>query len=285
MQREIAPHHKRKKFALSAHHSKLKFMRLSLALILCLLLAGCPAPKSPPPSQATPEPTPADAISSPEQPASEPAATHTPEPIPESTPLALTDFVGTWTTTDDQGQIFDITIFANGQVVTNWTKSKDGAYGERGLWRREGGRLIAFYHDGTSDIMEATADGIRYKGHAAGAPLDGPTVATAEAHRRPPEEAKFLGVWRLNREPDGTYQYLSLQSNGRAFSSVNGGTEGKWTVIDGAAECTWPDGWVDRLELTNDGWQKRSSIGSGADTPADISPALRVGETRFEITP
>ena len=260
-------------------------MRLSLALLLGLLLAGCPAPKPQPPPPATPASTPLDVASSPNQTTAEPTATPTPEPAPESTPTPVTDFVGTWTTSDNQGQIFDITVFANGQVVTNWTKSKDGAYGERGLWRREGGRLIAFYHDGSSDVMEATADGVRYKGHAVGAPLDGPTVATAEAHRRPPEEAKFLGVWRLNREPDGTYQYLSLQSNGRAFSSVNGGTEGKWTVTNGAAECTWPDGWVDRLELTNDGWQKRSSIGSGADTPADISSALRVGETRFEITP
>jgi len=254
-------------------------MRLSLALFLCFLLAGCPAPKPSPPSPETPAPS----TPVPTSPEASPAPSSTPEPAP--TPPPVTNFVGTWTTSDEQGQVFDLVIFPNGQVVTNWTKGKDGAYGERGLWRQEGSRLIAFYHDGSSDIMEATPEGVRYAGHAAGAPLDRAPSSTATAQQRPEAEARFLGVWRLNKEPDGTYQYLSLQSNGRAFSSVNGGTEGKWSVVGGAAECTWPDGWVDRLELTNDGWQKRSSIGSGTDTPADLSPALRVGETRFEITP
>ena len=259
-------------------------MRPLLALLLSLSLAGCPAPK----------PTPAQAEKAPEP---SPAATVAPEPSPIPTPEALAptqtapvvgDFVGTWTTMDDQGQVFDIVIFPNGQVVTNWTKSKAGAYGERGLWRRENARLVAFYHDGTSDIMEAGPDGTIYTGHASGAPLEAAPSSTSTARRLTAEEAKFVGVWRLNREPDGTYQYLSLQSNGRAFSTVNGGTEGKWVAANGAAECTWPDGWVDRLELSPDGWQKRSSIGSApndTDAPADISAAVRVGESRFEISP
>ncbi len=260
-------------------------MRLFLALLLCLWLAGCPSPK---PSSAPAEKAPdvsADAVV---LPSPSPVAEISPSPTPTPTSLTTSDFLGTWTTVDDQGQVFDIVIFPNGQVVTNWTKGKDGAYGERGLWRREGSRLIAFYHDGTSDIMEIRPDGTRYTGHTSGAPLDTPPNSTSTARRLSETEAKFLGVWRLNKEPDGTYQYLALQSNGRAFSTVNGGTEGRWVVVDGAAECTWPDGWVDRLELTADGWQKRSSIGSAtnsADAPADISAAIRVGETRFEIVP
>lgn len=265
-------------------------MRLLLALLLCLWLAGCPSPKpASAPSEKAPD------VSSEAAPSPTPAAEVTetspaPSPTPAATPAARVgnDYIGTWTTVDDQGQVFDIVIFPNGQVITNWTKGKAGAYGERGLWRKEGPRLIAFYHDGTSDIMETDGESTRYTGHSSGAPLEATPNSTSTARRLSDQEAKFLGVWRLNREPDGTYQYLSLQSNGRAFSSVNGGTEGKWVESNGGAECTWPDGWVDRLELTPDGWQKRSSIGAAtnsADAPADISPAVRVGEARFEISP
>lgn len=214
-----------------------------------------------------------------------PLPSPSPESSPAHTPPPLTDVTGVWTTTDEQGQVFDIVIFANGQVVTNWTKGKEGAYGERGLWHKDGNKLLVFYHDGSSDMMEASAEGVRYTGLAPGATMDSPPRSTATARRLPDTEAKFLGIWRLNKEPDGSYQYLALQSNGRAFSSVNGGTEGKWSANGDAAECIWPDGWVDRLELTPDGWQKRSTIGSGTDTPADISQAIRVGETRFEIVP
>lgn len=265
-------------------------MRLSLALLVCLLLAGCPAPKPTPvdspqpltPSvpHSTPAPTP-----TPAEPAPSPITETTPTPSPTPAATPVTDFTGVWSTTDEQGQVFNIVIFPNGQVVTNWTKGKSGAYGERGLWRMEGSRLIAFYSDGTSDLMESTDSGIRYTGYVAGVSLDRPATASAQAVRLTDPVSKFLGVWRLNKEPDGTYQYLSLQSNGRAYSSVNGGTEGQWVVSGDGAECTWPDGWVDRLEATADGWQKRSSVGVSDEAPADLSPAVRVGEAKFEIFP
>jgi hypothetical protein len=259
-------------------------MRLSLALFLCLLLAGCPSPKSTTPSVSSETPG-APPIPSP-TPKQAPSVVPLPTPQPAPTPSPV-EFTGVWTTTDEQGQVFDIAIFPNGQVVSNWTKSKGGAYGERGLWRRDGSRLLLFYSNGSSDVMEPTADGLTYTEHASGAPLDRSPANSAAARRLSDAESKFIGVWRLNREPDGTYQYLSLQSNGRAFSTVNGGTEGKWTISNGAAECVWPDGWVDRIELTSDGWQKRSSVGSATtgDAPADLSPALRVGETPFEVSP
>lgn len=97
----------------------------------------------------------------------------------------------------------------------------------------------------------------------------------------------FTGVWCLNKEPDGSYLYLALESSGRAFSTVGGGTEGTWEKTKDGALCKWPDGWNDLISVTNDGFQKRSWVGSAEQntTPPDISPALRVGGTRFFIAP
>ena len=98
-------------------------------------------------------------------------------------------------------------------------------------------------------------------------------------------QSALVGVWRLNKEPDGSHLYIALQSNGRAISTINGGTEGKWTANERGALCEWPDGWVDQIERGTAGWQKRSWIGSESSAPADLSLATRVGETRFSVEP
>ena len=95
----------------------------------------------------------------------------------------------------------------------------------------------------------------------------------------------LVGVWRLNNEPDGSHLYIALQSNGRAVSTINGTTEGKWKANENGALCEWPDGWVDQIERGSGGWQKRSWIGSESSAPADLSLATRVGETRFSVEP
>jgi len=238
-------------------------MRTLLALLFPLLLTGCPSGKSPAPDQpsAKASPTPGSALNSP------------------------TDFPGVWATTDEQGQVFDIIIFPNGQAVTNWTKGTEGARGERGLWRQESGRLIAMYDDGWTDILEATADGVAHKGFSPGSSLSGSPNNQAPANRLEGPQAPFVGIWRMNKEPDGSYQYIALQSSGRAFSTINGGTEGKWEHSEKGALCTWPDGWVDLIERTPEGWQKRSWVGAESNTTADLSAATRVGEIRFQITP
>ena len=95
----------------------------------------------------------------------------------------------------------------------------------------------------------------------------------------------LIGVWRLNKEPDGSHLYIALQSNGNAVSTINGFTAGKWTANQKGALCEWPDGWVDQIERGSGGWQKRSWIGSEVSAPADLSPATRVGEARFSVEP
>lgn len=246
-------------------------MRIVLSLLTCLLLAGCPqASNTPTASSSTPRPTPAS-------------------PSPDTTPAAeipVDSFVGTWTTEDEQGQAFDIVIFPNGQIVTNWAKGPLGPRGERGFWRRETGRLLATYQDGWTDILTATQEGFEHKGFSPGTPLSAAPTNQAAAQRLSDEgKTAYIGVWRLNQEPDGSYLYVALQSNGRALSTINGGTEGKWEVTEKGAVCTWPDGWVDVISRGAGNWQRSSWVGSETNAPADFSEATRVGEAPFSIEP
>ena len=245
-------------------------MRPSLAVFLCFMLAACPAAKLPqkPESQAAPEP----------------ATSATTEEQTKPGQGGARDFPGVWTTSDEQGQNFDLVIFANGQIATTWTKGKDGAQGRRGFWRTEGSRLIAMYDDGSSGVITTGENGLAYSSHAPQGPLSGPAVSSAALTPVKEELAPYVGIWRLNKEPDGNYQYIALQSSGRAISTVNGGTEGQWSVTDKGAECKWPDGWVDLIESSSSGWQKRSFVGTSTDAPADISPAIRMGDARYTVT-
>lgn len=260
-------------------------MRSSLALLTCLSLSACPARKAP--DAVTPSPTPAASATPTASPAATPVASPPPIAVIEKTepkPDAA-EFIGAWTTTDEQGQLFDVLIFPNGQAVTTWTKGKHGARGELGFWRTENNRILIFLEDGWTDSLEKTADGVLHHGYPPGSPLNKPPATTEPAKRLAHDMEDVVGVWRLNKEPDSGYQYLALQSSGRAFSSVNGGTEGTWKHKGKTIECTWPDGWIDILEATPEGFQKRSFIGSSQDQPADVSPASRLGEQPFAIEP
>jgi hypothetical protein len=241
-------------------------MRILLALIFPLLLAGCPSGKAPSSERSSPP--------------DEKAA-----PGSGGTSTNQNDFTGVWATTDAQGQLFNIIIFPNGQAVTNWTKGTEGARGERGLWRQEPGRFIAAYDDGWTDLIEVDDGQFHHKGFSPGTSLDGPPSNQAPAAKVKESQAPYVGVWRMNKEPDGSYLYIALQSNGRAYSSINGGTEGTWEPSEKGALCRWPDGWVDLIERAPEGWQKRSWVGVESNTTADFSTATRVGETRFVITP
>jgi hypothetical protein len=295
-------------------------MRILVALAAPLLFAGCPSPTNPIPAPPTPAATPLASPETTELPAASPqapqpapsltpetadaaAATIAPEPAAASTIVtppepaevirnaanepAITkiSYEGLWTTTDAQGQAFDIIIFPNGQAVTNWTKGAEGARGERGYWRQDEQRVTVVYSDGSTDVIERGDHGFQHRRYSAGSPLDSQPLAQSEARRGEGNDSVLVGVWRLNKEPDGSHLYIALQSNGRAVSTINGGTEGRWKVNEKGALCEWPDGWVDQIERGNAGWQKRSWIGSESSAPADLSLATRVGETRFLIEP
>jgi hypothetical protein len=193
--------------------------------------------------------------------------------------------VGTWSSRDENGQPFDLVLFENGQAVSTWVKGPMGAKGERGFWRKTPQGVLVLFEDGWTDQLILTKDGIMHQGFAPGASLSEAPANAAPAEKSSADISVFTGVWRLNREPDGTYLYITLQANGAAFSTINGLTEGRWELTAGTAKATWPDGWVDVIERVDGSWQKRSWVGGETATPADLTQATRVGELRFNLSP
>jgi hypothetical protein len=239
-----------------------------LSLVALLLFCGCSRPPEPPAAQPLPP-----------LPVVEEAK---PEALPVVDPGA---FVGTWVTSDERGQEFDVVLFPGGQAVSTWVKGPSGAHGERGFWRTERGRLRVYFEDGWTDEIFAKDGGFVHRGFEPGADLAGKWKNEAPARKLKGEG--FAGIWQLNKEPDGNYLYVALQSSGRAFSTVGGGTEGKWETTKDGALCSWPDGWNDLISPSQEGFQKRSWVGPKEEnaTPPDISPATRVGAGKFSITP
>ncbi len=235
---------------------------------MVLLLCGCPAPKGPESKEFS------KPLNSPAAPAEEPAA------------AGVDSFVGAWAASDEQGQPFDLVLFPNGQAVTTWVKGASGARGERGFWRAVNGGATVFFDDGWTDRLIVRDGQVFHQGFAPDAAVGAPPRNESPANRILGPTMPFVGVWRLNKELDGNYLYVALQSGGRAFSMIDGGTEGKWEMTDAGALCTWPDGWNDLIYGSPTGYQKRSWVGPASNaTPPDISPASRVGEERFAITP
>ncbi|MEI6492383.1 MAG: hypothetical protein WCO94_07525 [Verrucomicrobiota bacterium] len=241
-----------------------------LVHFLILLLAGCSKPPSPP---------------SPPPPVAQETAKKSEAVMTVAATVKNISYTGTWSATDGEGQLFDIVVFPNGQAVSNWTKGPAGAHGERGFWRLANNRLLVFFQDGWTDVISEADGSFKHRGFEPGSAMDGPPKNESPARRL--EDDRFTGVWCLNKEPDGSYLYVALQSSGRAFSTIGGGTEGTWEQTKEGALCKWPDGWNDLIFASNDGFQKRSWVGAAEQntTPPDISPALRVGDTKFFITP
>lgn len=243
--------------------------RLLLPLLVSLALSACsppPAPEAVVPAEPAPSVSPSDSAA--------PSAAVEPK-----------DFTGTWAMADEQGQAFELVIFPGGQAVSTWTKGSSGARGERGLWRTEGDRLLVFFHDGWTDVIREVGGGFQHRGFEPGADLAGRWKNESPARKL--DGDGFTGIWQLNKEPDGSYLYVALQSSGRAFSTIGGGTEGKWEVTKDGALCSWPDGWNDLIYPSQDGYQKRSWVGPADQnsTPPDISVATRVGSAKFLVSP
>jgi len=237
-------------------------MRTGLSLILAAVLAACaPAPPLPSTKETSESPN-----------------------EPQSKNLPIEDPVGVWAVRDENGQPFDLVLFSNGQAVSTSIRGPARARGLRGFWRSDGLVITTFLANGWTHRLYRDSVGFHYTAHAPGL-LGKEPSHSAQAARVGGPEAAFSGIWRLNKEPDGSYLYIALDSSGAAFSTVAGLTEGRWEMINGAARCTWPDGWVDQISVAGSGWEKKSWVGGDESTPADLSEAVRVGMEPFEIAP
>lgn len=243
---------------------------ITLSFVSTLVLTGCQPPTEQEPPSKTEE------VSIEEVKENTPSANHMPA-----------DPTGVWSTTDDQGRPFDILLYPNGQAVSTWSFGTAGAKGERGFWRKKGAKILILFSDGWTDILDFSTEPPTHRGFEPGRPLSQEPTNQATVQKNESPAAEFIGIWRLNKEPDGNYQYITLLNNGRALSTVNGGTEGHWEPHEGAARCTWPDGWIDVIERIDGVWRKKSWVGSVEIdvSQVDVSGAVKVGESPLTITP
>jgi len=245
----------------------------SLLLSITLVFTGC-------------QPPPAKEEGSPKE-VKEPEIAAVQEEIAPAVNHMPQDPSGVWSATDKEGRPFDILLYANGQAISTWAFGTSGALGERGFWRKKDAQIAVFFSDGWTDILDFSSDTPMHRGYEPGRSLSQSPTNEAPLTKTETPAADFIGIWRLNKEPDGNYLYVALLNNGRALSTINGGTEGQWEIQNGAAKCTWPDGWIDIIERIDGVWRKRSWVGSvNVDTSqVDVSAAVKVGEEPFAITP
>lgn len=189
------------------------------------------------------------------------------------------DFSGAWSVAAPNAP-FDLVVFRNGQCVRVSPSTNPLEKGSRGLIQPAAQGAILIFEDGDAATLRASrnlvewTDGISKRGRRTSAiPLSN-------------DLSRYVGLWRLNPEPDGRYLYVQLHSDGSARDSL-GSAVGRWESLDDGVLCSWPDGWRDWITPDGDKYIKRSwAPGSPlSNDPVDTSIAMRVGEKPFEFAP
>lgn len=165
-------------------------------------------------------------------------------------------FLGTWALTDEQNDLFNVTLFEGGAARSNWVKGSRGAEGESGRWSLFGQGVRIDYDDGWIDVIRVGPAGFEQVSYSPETPLAGPWTNGGKAVRVEGDLAEFTGVFRLVNVDDGKPFAVSLQSSGRAFKTINDEKRGLWRIRDGAAEIEWLNGWVDVIRPVEGGFEK-----------------------------
>jgi len=148
--------------------------------------------------------------------------------------------------------------------------------------------LEVVFEDGWKDLIAAFPSGFVHRGFAPGTPEGGLPKNEGPATRQDLAASGFIGVWILNKEPDGSLLHLTLRGDGRAFSSSVPEQQGQWTREGDGAQCIWPDGWRDAISGKPGKYVKRTWFGQAPENstvPPDVSPAIRLGEAPFKDVP
>jgi len=69
-----------------------------------------------------------------------------------------------------------------------------------------------------------------------------------------PGRARFYGDWTVGDGTGSTF-VITLKPDGSAHKTAGSGS-GKWTLVDGAAQIAWDDGWHDVIRREGSKYQK-----------------------------
>lgn len=84
---------------------------------------------------------------------------------------------------------------------------------------------------------------------------------------------RFFGKWEVG-DGNGSTFYITLHENGDAYRSLRG-MHGKWVYVNGEAQITWNDGWMDAIRRVGSQFQKFAYSGGKkfTDTPDNVAEA------------
>ncbi|MEO6845753.1 MAG: hypothetical protein ABI443_00660 [Chthoniobacterales bacterium] len=270
-----------------------------------------PTPEATPSPTLTPSPTPVESATPEISPSASPSPSDSPSPSPTESPTATPEvspsaspspslqttdsknlpkadgFVGVWAAQDEYKDTFNIVLAADGRAVANWSNGRNGGRGERGQWRVLGNDILIFYNNGWTDYLTADGDAFRDSGYSADNNLKNIPASQSPVTRVEGPMAVYAGVWRLDKQSDGSYIYVSLQSDGDAESTNPSNGLGKWTLAPEGAKIIWADKSSQTISKQGDQftqmfWPPKVNT---KEPPTDSSEAFKVGNVPAKIAP
>jgi len=188
-------------------------------------------------------------------------------------------FVGTWSLSDEQNDVFDVVLDADGSARSNWAKGTHGAEGEGGRWSLYGHGIRIDYDDGWIDMIRFGPVGFEQVSYSPETPLAGPWSNHGKAVRLEVPLAEWVGVYGLTNVTDGKPFAIALQSDGQSFKTINEDKRGLWSIRGEVAEIRWADGWHDEIRRSADGSLEQRSWKPGQ--PRSEPPIVTPGATRL----
>ncbi|MBM4226829.1 MAG: hypothetical protein FJ164_03620 [Gammaproteobacteria bacterium] len=188
-------------------------------------------------------------------------------------------FIGTWSLSDEQNDVFDVVLGADGSARSNWVKGARGAEGEGGRWKLYGQGVRIDYDDGWTDIIRVAATGFQQVSYSPETPLTGPWSNHGKAVRLEGPSAEWVGVYHMNSATKGKAFSVALQSDGQAFKTIGEDRRGLWSLMEGALQIHWIDGWYDELHRSANGRLEQRSWKPGqarSETPSASAEATRL---------
>ncbi len=174
-------------------------------------------------------------------------------------PMTRQESVATWTLTDAQNELFNVTLASDGAAVSTWWKGEHGPAGEHGRWELINGAVDIRYSDGWRDVITTHPMGYQKLSYAPGLAPNAPTSDHPDNFGQAVvlvgETIPFVGVWTIPGALAGPkYEVtIALRSDGMAMKNIDANREGTWRIEEGIAKLAWADGWHTSIERAADG--------------------------------
>lgn len=104
-------------------------------------------------------------------------------------PVARDKFIGIWKLVDENGGVFYLDTKADGTARSSYAGGPEGVFGETGVWRHEGNRILIAYNSGWINIIAFGNGEYRKYSYAPGQVYGGKFDNTSSAELVDPKEA------------------------------------------------------------------------------------------------